>query len=310
MQVRKSAIQVPQAVFVWLFAAGCAATGPAFTPVNPIPAGKGVVYVYREPKVVGCAVKGTVSANDTLITMIKNGGYYPYIAHPGPVHFAVTCGETNTADVTVRPGEEEYLKTTVGAGFFGGQLNLTEVSSAIGSEEIRRCKLLKSVEPSVRPLSNADFKKFRYFGLGYSGNIPREVLGMSVFLTRPKGFGVYFDVKTTAPLVSRVQYFATGRPVLNERTEWLSFNVAITRAVSRVATIYAGVGHSGGVKCRQYYDPQYIFATDGKYWMEVDRKSALNVLGGILLALHPNAAVQMGFEAQPAGLTLGYLGMW
>ena len=61
---------------------GCAASGPAFKPVNPIPAGKGVVYIYRQPGLVGSAVYGTVSANNKPITKITSGGYFPYISIP------------------------------------------------------------------------------------------------------------------------------------------------------------------------------------------------------------------------------------
>ena len=130
-----------------LLAAGCSASGAAFTRVSPIPEGKGVVYIYRQPSFVGGGVYGTVKANDVPVTQIKNGGYYPYVANPGPVQFSVTTEATNTADVTVKSGEETYLKTTVGMGFFIGHLKLTEVSSQIGEEEIRECKLL---EPASR----------------------------------------------------------------------------------------------------------------------------------------------------------------
>ncbi|MDD5321203.1 MAG: hypothetical protein PHD43_11440 [Methylococcales bacterium] len=85
---------------------GCSASGPAFKPVDPIPAGKGVVYIYRQPGGMGSGAYGTVTANKTPITKILTGGYFPYISNPGPVHFEVSTEATNEADVTVESGRE------------------------------------------------------------------------------------------------------------------------------------------------------------------------------------------------------------
>jgi hypothetical protein len=50
-------------VAVSLSIIGCSASGPAFKSVNPIPADKGVVYIYRESSIVGSGVYGAVTAN-------------------------------------------------------------------------------------------------------------------------------------------------------------------------------------------------------------------------------------------------------
>lgn len=126
---------------------GCGASGPAFKPVDPLPAGKGVVYIYRESGFVGGGVYGTVTADKKPITKIKNGGYFPYISSPGAVHFEVTTEAANEADVSVEAGKEKYLKTTVGIGFFVGHLKFSEVSPEIGRKEISECKLLDPIEP-------------------------------------------------------------------------------------------------------------------------------------------------------------------
>ena len=57
--------------------AGCTASGPAFKPVDPIPAGEGVVYIYREPGFVGSGVYGTVTANKTPITKNQDRWLFP-----------------------------------------------------------------------------------------------------------------------------------------------------------------------------------------------------------------------------------------
>lgn len=147
MQGHKSYRATAWLIFTSTLIAGCAASGPAFKPIDPIPTGKGVVYIYRQSGFVGGGVYGTVTANNKPITKITNGGYFPYVSDPGPVHFEVSTEATNEADVTIETEIEKYLKTTVGMGFFVGHLKFSEVSPEIGRQEIGECKLLEPIQP-------------------------------------------------------------------------------------------------------------------------------------------------------------------
>jgi hypothetical protein len=129
-----------------IFLTSCGASGPSFTQVTP-PAGKGVVYIYRQSSMIGPGVFGTAKVNGRPITKIKNGGYYPYIATPGNNHFEITTEATNEANVMVEKGSQKYLKTTVGMGLLVGRLKFSEVSPEIGKNEISGCKLLKPIAP-------------------------------------------------------------------------------------------------------------------------------------------------------------------
>ncbi|MFZ4699587.1 MAG: hypothetical protein ACOYMG_06015 [Candidatus Methylumidiphilus sp.] len=137
---------------------GCSASGPAFKPIDPIPAGKGVVYIYREPGIVGSGVYGTVTANKTPLTKIKTGGYFPYISDPGPVHFEVSTEATNEADVNVESGKDKYLKTTIGMGFFVGHLKFSEVSPEIGKKRAANANFWtpfnRDTDYTYRPIGN------------------------------------------------------------------------------------------------------------------------------------------------------------
>ena len=133
------------AAFISTLIMGCGATGAVFKAVSPLPADKGVVYIYRESSFVGGGVFGTVTADKTPITKIRNGGYFPYISKPGTVHFEVSTEATNEADVLVEAGKEKYLKTTVGMGFLIGHLKFSEVSPEIGKQEISECQLLEPI---------------------------------------------------------------------------------------------------------------------------------------------------------------------
>jgi hypothetical protein len=134
-------------IIIAILIEGCGASGPVFKPIDPIPAGKGVVYIYRESGIVGGGVYGTATANKIPITKIRNGGYFPYLSNPGTVHFEVSTEATNEADVAVEAGKEKYLKTTVGMGFVAGHLKFSEVSPEIGRKEISECQLLEPIEP-------------------------------------------------------------------------------------------------------------------------------------------------------------------
>ena len=138
--------QISGFIIILILIAGCGASGPVFKPIDPLPAGKGVVYIYRESGFVG-GVYGTVTANKIPITKIRNGGYIPYLSNPGSVHFEVSTEATNEADVAVEAGKEKYLKTTVGMGFVAGHLKFSEVSPEIGRKEISECQLLEPIEP-------------------------------------------------------------------------------------------------------------------------------------------------------------------
>ena len=146
MRVLKFFYQFLGAILISTVIVGCGASGPTFKPVDPIPAGKGVVYIYREYGFTGGGVYGTVTANAKPITKIKNGGYFPYVSSPGNVHFEVKTETTNEADVLVEIGKEKYLKTTIGVGLIVGHLKFSEVSPEIGKQEISECKLLNPIE--------------------------------------------------------------------------------------------------------------------------------------------------------------------
>ena len=75
-------------------------------PNGDIPAGKGVVYIYRESGFVGGGVYGTVTANKIPITKIRNGGYFPYLSNPGTVHFEVSTETTNEAHYSLKQPEK------------------------------------------------------------------------------------------------------------------------------------------------------------------------------------------------------------
>jgi hypothetical protein len=131
--------------------AGCTPEVPKFKPVEPIPAGQGVIYLYR-PLVPGeDALLGTLTVNRRPITQLKNGGYFPYTA-AGPVYFQLITSDPNRtllsrAAVRVEPGREKYLKISK----VGDRLKFTPVMPADARPEIAACLEMDALAPITAP---------------------------------------------------------------------------------------------------------------------------------------------------------------
>ena len=140
----------------WLFAvaavvglgvmSGCATSGPAFQKVENIPADKGLVYIYRSPSFKGAAVSYDVhvknNGNDKVVTNLKNGGYFPYLASAGENELWAKTEAKSSVTLDVKPGETYYVKGGIRMGFAVGRPELTMQSADVGASEIGECKLL------------------------------------------------------------------------------------------------------------------------------------------------------------------------
>ena len=73
-------------VSISVFLSGCA-LGPKFSAVTSIAPEKAMVYIYRTSAFLGSASVYRIWINDTHVTDIGNGQYYPYLADPGELAF-------------------------------------------------------------------------------------------------------------------------------------------------------------------------------------------------------------------------------
>jgi hypothetical protein len=121
---------------------GCATTGPAFTKVENIPAGKGLMYIYRPASFKGAAVSYDVHVKDKVVTNLKNGGYFPYFAEPGENEVWAKTEAKSSVTVDVKPGQTYYVKGGVRMGFAIGRPDLSQQTADVGAAEIAECKLL------------------------------------------------------------------------------------------------------------------------------------------------------------------------
>ena len=112
-----------------------------------------------------------VKAHDTVVTTLRNGGYYPYVVTPGQVElwartasrqssYRHTSPTPERADVDllrlkhiddaaksavtidVKAGQVYYVKGEAGIRYFVGRPRLRMVSREQGESEIKQCKLI------------------------------------------------------------------------------------------------------------------------------------------------------------------------
>jgi len=109
-----------------------------FEPVNEIPEGKALVYIYRPGSMVGAAVHYTVNANDEKVSEahLKNKSYLVFFAEPGRYTFwAQVTNTRREVDLDVEAGNIYYVR--------GDCCEFIIPSLDKAEKEIVKCKLSK-----------------------------------------------------------------------------------------------------------------------------------------------------------------------
>ena len=107
-----------------------------FTPVEKIPDGKALVYIYRPGSMVGAAVHYTVNANDDKVSEyhLRNKSYLVFYAEPGRYTFWAKVNNTRRAvDLDVEAGKTYYMRGNC------CEFIIPELEKA--KKEIVKCKL-------------------------------------------------------------------------------------------------------------------------------------------------------------------------
>ena len=143
-------------MFAAVLLAGCAEAPRKFAPVTPLPAGQGVIYLYRPLEPGADALVGTVLNQYRPVARIRNGGYFPYTGRPGPVYFELLTEDSSRtllskALIRIQPGQEKYLKITR----VGDRLKFSAVFPEVAKTEIRACDLMEPAAASPTPSASA-----------------------------------------------------------------------------------------------------------------------------------------------------------
>ncbi len=117
----------------------CASTSvfsQKFEPVEEIPDGKALVYIYRPGSMVGAAVHYTVNANEEEVSEahLKNKSYLVYFADPGRYTFwAQVTNTRREVDLDVESGKTYYIKGDC------CEFMIPDIKEA--EKDIQKCKL-------------------------------------------------------------------------------------------------------------------------------------------------------------------------
>jgi hypothetical protein len=142
-------------MLVSMLLTGCSTTESYFKPVAPIPAGKGVVYLYRLPEPGPDNGKvALISAGKSPIGTIGEGRYLSYVGAAGPVYFRANSAAGNIGYANLEAGKEKFLR----AGYYREQLKFSPVTPEVGRSEIAGCVLSESsrANQSDSPLPATD----------------------------------------------------------------------------------------------------------------------------------------------------------
>lgn len=164
-----------------------------------------------------------------------------------------------------------------------------------------------------------NFKSKELIIFGYVANIPQELLGFNFIKVSRQDFGFYIDLKAGLPMRAGADDFYDnisvnqaenifGDRLIKKDDNWFSMNAGITKVISNHLAFYGGLGFSSYSEYRQYKDEFEILGDDGEYWIENDDKSktTLNALGGVIIQIDPRWIMQIGAEAQPTGISIGF----
>lgn len=156
------------AIMFGLFFIGCSqqAQGPSFVAHPEIDKDKALVYIYRKGNESGGydRIYG-LKANDKDITVLRHGGYFPYVTTPGKVTFIADLATTaalmgmplmmtieNASDngaakqeLTLEAGKTYYLQFYPIEHFTYYELKFKVNDKATAESDLKECKLLEAV---------------------------------------------------------------------------------------------------------------------------------------------------------------------
>jgi len=127
----------------------------------PVPAGKVTLYVYRQRRYAGSALKPSVYADDIELARMENGRFFVVTLAPGK-HVIRSNDKGSGVDLEMKAGQDYYIRIDIETGYWKGHGRLTLVLPEQGSYELKQTKLLDDgdiknhelVAPGAKPKPN------------------------------------------------------------------------------------------------------------------------------------------------------------
>lgn len=110
--------------------------GEAYKKMEPVPADKTLIHIYRIPAFAGGIYPVFILANGKEITALPEGGYYPLLADPGEVEIStkLSIGRGDSLTLDAQKGQTAYLEVQIRTGMFSGQAGISKVLKDRGEE--------------------------------------------------------------------------------------------------------------------------------------------------------------------------------
>ena len=112
---------------------GCASVNRQAVQVfPPAQTDKGVVYFFREHKLVGCAISYNIKEGDKVLGPAGNGTYFFVIAEPGSHTYTASTESATSRTINVEAGKIYYVECGVEMGVFAGRPSMRIVAEEEG----------------------------------------------------------------------------------------------------------------------------------------------------------------------------------
>ena len=113
------------------FFTGCASVTKQATNQYPeAQPDKGLVYFYREKKLMGAMISYNIKENEQIIGAIANGTYFYVFADPGAHSYTASTESDSSRTLQVEAGKTYYVECSVEMGVLAGRPALKIASEA------------------------------------------------------------------------------------------------------------------------------------------------------------------------------------
>jgi len=157
----------------------------------------------------------------------------------------------------------------------------------------------------------------KHWGGGFDVSFPNIMLGLNFYITNTEKLGYYFDFRgQLSPINEKGNYYDKsttwseniGDNRIGEETNYMMCNVGVIKNISPNIFLYGGGGISWEDNFYQYYDEYEILSENGKYWVNGNSLSRLNLIGGLMIILKNNKLfnqIKIGVNSTPLEIGIG-----
>jgi len=155
----------------------------------------------------------------------------------------------------------------------------------------------------ISPINKDDW------GAGFDFSFPNNMWGFYFFISNTQKLGYYFDIRGQFYSIhSGDSYYDKsttwsenfGDNRIGEETDYMMIDIGLIKNISPSIFLYGGAGNTYESNYFQYYDEYEILGGNGRYWVNGNVSSKLNLTGGMLI--FPKDFKMLGFNHIKIGI--------